>query len=173
MEYLGIHRGVVRGGKISTVKGDLARQFRRNMTPAERALWEMLRARRLDGLKFRRQQAAQGFIVDFYCNAYMLAVEADGEVHRDRMEEDRKRDAVLGEKGVSVLRFENGQILQTPDAVRESIRKWIRENESKKRRFYERLEGIAAQRGSSRSGGSRTTASSSPLLIRRGAGGEE
>jgi very-short-patch-repair endonuclease len=37
------------------------------MTPAEKILWEELRANKL-GVHFRRQQVIAGFIVDFYCH---------------------------------------------------------------------------------------------------------
>lgn len=48
------------------------------MTPAEKALWEELRANKL-GVHFRRQQVVQGFIVDFYCHQAALVIEVDGD----------------------------------------------------------------------------------------------
>ncbi|MEJ2265805.1 MAG: DUF559 domain-containing protein [Anaerolineales bacterium] len=39
-----------------------ARQLRKQMTRAEKTLWELLRARRLHGLKFRRQHPQSNFI---------------------------------------------------------------------------------------------------------------
>lgn len=58
-------RNVVIGQKITARKKQRARELRRNMTPDERMLWEHLRANRLNGLHFRRQQIIAGFIVDF------------------------------------------------------------------------------------------------------------
>ncbi len=57
------------------------------MTPAEKILWEELRANKL-GVHFRRQQVIQGFIVDFYCHQAGLVVEVDGDVHDLHKEED-------------------------------------------------------------------------------------
>ena len=47
------------------------------MTPAEKLLWQEIRANKL-GVRFRRQQVIQGFIVDFYCHQAGLVVEVDG-----------------------------------------------------------------------------------------------
>ena len=47
--------------------GGAREELRREMTPAEKILWEELRANKL-GVHFRRQQVIQGFIVDFYCH---------------------------------------------------------------------------------------------------------
>jgi len=62
-------------------KRELATQMRREMTASENLLWQHLRANRLDGLHFRRQQVVDGFMVDFYCHAARLVVEVDGAVH--------------------------------------------------------------------------------------------
>jgi len=58
-----------------------ARELRREPTPAERYPWTLLRDHRLLGLKFRRQQALHGFIVDFYCPALKLIIELEGSPH--------------------------------------------------------------------------------------------
>ncbi|MGQ9879348.1 MAG: endonuclease domain-containing protein [Armatimonadota bacterium] len=70
------------------------------MTPAERRLWEYLRANWLNGYHFQRQQVIGGFVVDFYCHALRLAVEVDGEVHEASYDADR--DRLLAEYGVNV-----------------------------------------------------------------------
>nr|WP_225894176.1 DUF559 domain-containing protein [Atlanticothrix silvestris] len=59
---------IVIGQAINPDKMQLAREFRRQMTPAEKILWQHLRGNRLNGLHFRRQQIIDGFIVDFYCH---------------------------------------------------------------------------------------------------------
>ena len=61
--------GIVAGRPVKRVKQERARALRMNMTAEEALLWERLRARRLDGLHWRRQQVIAGFIVDFYCHA--------------------------------------------------------------------------------------------------------
>jgi very-short-patch-repair endonuclease len=80
------------------------------MTPAERRLWNGLRANRLGGLQFRRQQVIDGFIVDFYCHAAAVVVEVDGAVHEDRAEYDVERDRIMCARGLRVVRFTNDQV---------------------------------------------------------------
>ena len=87
-----------------------AKELRRQMTPAERRLWERLRANRLGGLQFRRQQVIDGFIVDFYCHAAAVVVEVDGPVHEDRADYDAERDRILTARGLRVVRFTNEQV---------------------------------------------------------------
>ena len=104
-------------GPHDPAKWAAAHHMRRNQTEAEQALWQMLKGHRVAGLNFRRQQVIDGFIVDFYCHRAQLAVEVDGAVHDDRREYDRQRDAVLGGRGITVLRFSNDQVLQRPESV--------------------------------------------------------
>jgi very-short-patch-repair endonuclease len=58
--------------RVTAEKREQAKVLRRQMTAAERALWQELRANRLGGWQFRRQQIIDGFIVDFYCHALAL-----------------------------------------------------------------------------------------------------
>ena len=86
-----------------------ARQLRRSATPQEVAVWDWPRARRLLGLKLRRQQPVAGFIVDFYCASGRLALELDGAVHDDdsRRTRDAERDSALARLGIRVVRVRN------------------------------------------------------------------
>ena len=52
--------------------------MRRNPTDAERALWLLLRSRRLVGYKFRRQHSLGSYVADFYCPTARLVIEVDG-----------------------------------------------------------------------------------------------
>ena len=62
---------------------DLNRRPRSNMTGPETRLWSRLRARQLQGLKFRRQHGIGPYIVDFYCLEQSLVIEVDGDSHAD------------------------------------------------------------------------------------------
>ena len=101
------------------------RQYlRNNMTPAEVALWKLLRERQVCGLKFRRQFGAGPYVLDFYCPELRLAIELDGAVHdsAEAIHYDRERTAWLTEEfGIRVLRFRNEQVFETPDLVIEEI----------------------------------------------------
>jgi very-short-patch-repair endonuclease len=95
----------------------LARQMRRDPTPAENALWERLRNRQIAGLKFRRQHSIDRFIADFYCADAQIIVEVDGPVHEYTPEEDAIRQEFLESLGLRVLRFTNDDVQQHLDAV--------------------------------------------------------
>jgi very-short-patch-repair endonuclease len=96
-----------------------ARRLRRNPTATERAFWEHLRQRRLEGLKFRRQMPLGPYVLDFVCLRHRLIVEADGPFH-DPVR-DAERDAWLNAKGFRVLRFSNQEILGSPHLVADRI----------------------------------------------------
>jgi len=100
-----------------------ARRMRHTPTSAEDALWQHLRNRRLNGAKFRRQHGICGFIVDFACIASKLVIEVDGIVHEDPDQQlyDVERQNYLEGAGFQVLRFSNGDVLQSIDAVLERI----------------------------------------------------
>lgn len=100
----------------------LARQMRREPTPAEDRLWQLLRARQLDGYKFQRQRLIGRFIVDFYCAKAALIVEVDGKVHQQQVEADLERQCILTALGFRVIRFTNDQVLNAIDQVLHHIR---------------------------------------------------
>ena len=94
------------------------------MTPAEKILWQVLRANKL-GVHFRRQQVIQGFIVDFYCHKAGLVIEVDGDIHDLQKEEDERREKVLRELGLRIVRFRNDEVGRELSAVVEKITKLI------------------------------------------------
>ena len=85
------------------------KELRKSLTPAEAALWTLLKSKRLSGRKFRRQHSFGVYIVDFYCYSENLVIELDGEVHNDPevMEYDERRDTYLQSLGLKVFRIEN------------------------------------------------------------------
>src|SRR5215207_3725346 len=93
-------QAIVVGQRVAREKVERAKALRREMTPAERRLWQQLRDHRLAGLRFRRQQVVNGFIVDFYCHAAALVVEVDGSVHSEQAEYDAERDRILAARGL-------------------------------------------------------------------------
>lgn len=92
------------------------------MTGAEAKLWEMLRDRRFEGLKFRRQAPAAGAVADFLCAELSLVVELDGGVHRLREAEDAARNARLAAAGFVVLRETNEAFERNPNSLLQRIR---------------------------------------------------
>ena len=103
----------------------IARELRRNQTPAEEILWALLRGRKCLGLKFRRQHRVGTFLPDFYCHEARLVIEVDGGVHsaEEQAERDRSREAWLRKDEHRLLRFKNEQVLDDPEsALREIAR---------------------------------------------------
>ena len=93
------------------------------MTEAERRFWSIVRCRRIQGLKFRRQQPIGPFVVDFICVDARLVVELDGAHHRDEEQfwHDYKRTAFLNAFGYEVMRFSNAEVLKRPRQVAEAV----------------------------------------------------
>lgn len=99
-----------------------AKVLRRMSTDAERLLWRHLRAKQMEGLKFRRQEQIGRFIADFVCYEKMIIVEADGGQHALEVEKDEERTLWLNAQGFTVLRFWNHEILTNCEGVLETIR---------------------------------------------------
>ena len=104
--------GLGRGGRLLAN----AKRMRRNPTDAERALWRVLRAKRLCEWKFRRQVRIDPYIVDFACFSARVIVEADGSQHVESAA-DQRRDAFLEAQGFRVLRFWNNDVLTNREGV--------------------------------------------------------
>lgn len=100
-----------------------SRDLRNNMTDAEQLLWQRISRKQILGLQFYRQKPILNFIVDFYCPSVSLVIECDGGQHytAEGLEADRVRDEALAELGLTVLRFDNRQVLTEIDAVVEKI----------------------------------------------------
>jgi very-short-patch-repair endonuclease len=103
---------IVVGQHVDPIKQQRAKELRGEMTPHEAKLWNCLRANRLNGLRFRRQQVIDGFIVDFYCHSASVVIEVDGPIHNEQTEYDTARDQVLAAGGLRILRFTNAAIDQ-------------------------------------------------------------
>ena len=112
------------GSRSSRQHGDRriahARAMRKAPTDAERRLWALVRGKRLEGFKFRRQQPLGPYIVDMACLEKRLIVEADGGQHHENAQ-DARRDAWLRAQGFRVLRFWNREILREPRMVEDTI----------------------------------------------------
>jgi len=94
--------------------------MRSEPTDAERALWQLLRAKRFVGYKFKRQVPIDRYIVDFVCFANRLIIEADGSQHAES-QYDAERDAYLAAQGFRISRFWNNDILTKTEGVSEAI----------------------------------------------------
>ena len=114
-------KNIIPGQRVTKEKLQRARELRHTLTPAERILWQELRANKL-GIHFRRQQIVAGFIVDFYCHKAALVIEVDGDIHDLQQGDDARREQVLTDMGLRVVRFWNEEIFQDLPAVVDRIK---------------------------------------------------
>jgi very-short-patch-repair endonuclease len=100
-----------------------ARTLRKSMSDAEYKLWQELRLRQLDGMRFRRQHPIGPYIVDFVCLEKRLIIEVDGEQHTQdaQVAHDRRRDRWLAAKGFRVMRFQTIEVYEGVDGVADTI----------------------------------------------------
>ena len=105
---------------VSPIAKTRARAMRREPTDAEKALWRLLRDRRLAELKWRRQFPLGAFIVDFVCLEHRMIVECDGSQHAENPR-DAARDAWLGSQGFKIARFWNHEVLGERANVMDTI----------------------------------------------------
>ena len=105
--------------KSSPVLYEYAKQMRKNSTKAEEILWQRLKNKQLEGLKFRRQHPIDKFVADFYCHEKKLMIEIDGNIHNlnEQKDLDKGRTETLNEFGIRVLRFKNEEILTNIEDV--------------------------------------------------------
>lgn len=92
-----------------------ARKLRKHSTDAERLFWSRVRAQRLQGWKFKRQQPMERYVVDFVCFEAKLIVELDGGQPALAKDQDSVRDEWLVAQGFRVLRFWNNEVLGNID----------------------------------------------------------
>jgi very-short-patch-repair endonuclease len=100
-----------------------SRDLRKDMTFAERLLWEKIRRKQLKDHQFYRQKILGNYIVDFYCAKANLVVEVDGSQHylEEGRKKDKKRDDYLNKLGLKVLRFSNREVTMDLESVVKDI----------------------------------------------------
>lgn len=102
---------------------EIARNLRKRMTDAEKFLWELLRDRQLNNLKFRRQHPLWNYIADFYCPELKLVIELDWSIHntKEQKEIDKERDFIMREYWLTVKRFKNSEVFDDIEKVLQEI----------------------------------------------------
>lgn len=108
--------------------------LRENMTEPELVLWSVLKGKKLEGRKFRRQHSIGHYIADFYCSSEKLIIELDGKYHftKEGRAKDKERDEHLALMNKKVLRFENREVLNNLTEVLKRIKKEFRNNNNPK-----------------------------------------
>ena len=98
-------------------------------TEAESIMWDILKAKSIDGHKFRRQHIIKDYIVDFVCLHKKLVIEIDGEYHLDGQQivKDKSRTENLQKSGYTVIRFTNDEVIGNTQQVIKDIKKALME----------------------------------------------
>jgi hydroxymethylglutaryl-CoA reductase/very-short-patch-repair endonuclease len=96
-----------------------ARKLRKNTTDVEEFLWQFLRRKQINDVRFRRQHPHKNYILDFYSYELKLAIELDGSGHleEEQMHHDGQRTKDLNEDGIQVLRFWNSDAMNNIEMV--------------------------------------------------------
>ena len=111
-----------RGGERGlSRKAQRARELRHDGSRAERVCWELLRAHRLNGIKFRRQHPIGPYFADFACPARRLVIEIDCDFHADQADRDARRTAFLEQAGWHVVRFGANEVVQNREGIWRTI----------------------------------------------------
>ncbi|MGE5328192.1 MAG: endonuclease domain-containing protein, partial [Deltaproteobacteria bacterium] len=117
-------RGLVGNGYILPYNPKLterAKDFRNNMTMAEKKLW--IGFLKNHKYRFRAQKQIDNYIVDFYCSRYKLIIEIDGETHNsfERLKYDEERTKVFESYGLRVVRVKNQDVIYNFEDVCKKI----------------------------------------------------
>jgi very-short-patch-repair endonuclease len=107
---------------------EVARRLRRELPPAEIAMWQRLKRKQVLGCDFDRQRPIDEYIVDFYSRELKLAVEVDGWTHDYKQAGDLRRQRRLESLGVRFLRFTDREVLANTDGVVAAVEAWITEH---------------------------------------------
>ena len=105
----------------------LARILRKNQTPQEEKMWQLLRNHRYKNLAFKRQQPIGQYIVDFVCKEKKIIIEIDGGQHNEieTLEYDKERTLYLKSRGYTLIRFWNNDIDKNIEGVFIEIDKYL------------------------------------------------
>ena len=102
-----------------------SRELRKNSTLAEVLFWNQLKGSKMLGYSFLRQRPIYKYIVDFYCPKLQLAIEIDGDSHRNKFHSDQTRQRDLKYLGLHFLRFHDRDVKHDLGNVLRCIQNWI------------------------------------------------
>ena len=108
---------------------ELAKHLRNNSTKSEVILWNYLKGKKMLGIDFTRQKPIDSYIVDFFFNKLMIAIEIDGYSHQLEVvyAKDIEKSRRLEELGIKLLRFQDVEVFQNIKGVLQVIENTILE----------------------------------------------
>jgi very-short-patch-repair endonuclease len=111
---------------------EFARGQRRTANEFASTVWQWIRNRQIDGIKFRREFPIPPYTVDFCSVEQKLVIEIDGEAHftEEGQRYDEARDQLLRNLGYRVLRIEGYEVIRNDGNAITMIREFVRSNRS-------------------------------------------
>jgi very-short-patch-repair endonuclease len=108
---------------------ELARKLRNESTASEIILWQHLKRKQLYGYDFHRQKPLLNYIADFYCYELNLVIELDGYSHHfeEILDKDEIKQLELEKVGLTVLRFNDSEVIKDINNVLKTIEGYILE----------------------------------------------
>ena len=115
-----------------------ARNLRNNSTHSEIKLWGHLKGKQMMGYDFHRQKPIDNYILDFFSNELMLGIELDGYSHNfeEVVDKDEKKEKRMQELGITVLRFDDEEVMKDIANVIRNIEGYIEEFEEGQGKYY-------------------------------------
>jgi len=119
--------------QYSTHNKAFSRILRRDQTDAEKKLWQQLRGRRFEGLKFHRQFPVDRYILGLLlCRketgnraGWRTACRKDSNAEQQAAISDAERTDQLNTLGIKVVRFWDTDVLKEIEAVLEAVRRLL------------------------------------------------
>jgi very-short-patch-repair endonuclease len=108
----------------------IAKNLRNNSTLSEVLLWQQIKNKQVQRYDFHRQKPIGNYIIDFFCDELLLAIEIDGSSHDEKLDKDLARQKELEKYGIKFLRFNDADVKNNIEGVVAEIEKWIDKNKS-------------------------------------------
>ena len=114
---------------------EFAKKLRNNSTNSEIKLWQEIKNKKMLGYTFLRQKPIKNYIVDFFCNKLKLVIELDGYSHEfeETYDKDVKKEEDLKQIGLTILRFDDREVMNDIENVLRTIEHYIIEFEKNNR----------------------------------------
>jgi very-short-patch-repair endonuclease len=87
-----------------------SRDLRQQGVLSEALLWNCLKGRQINNLKFTKQKVIGKYIVDFYCAELKTVIEIDGSTHDFKFEYDQERESYIKTFGYRIVKIGDDQI---------------------------------------------------------------
>jgi very-short-patch-repair endonuclease len=107
-----------------------SQKHRKGATNGESIFWKEILSKDKTGYRFLRQKPIGRFILDFYCSKLLLDIEIDGSSHSNKQDYDNERDKYLEQRGIKTIRYNNTEVVNNIEIIKNKIRGIINDREA-------------------------------------------